>query len=56
MVFNYCYFERKNYKVLTFYVKNLSYIETSTSFLEAPPSNKRCTLKIQNYISTEGAY
>ena len=45
----YSYFERKNYKALTFNIVNFANFE-------GRPSNKRRTLQFQNLISARGAY
>ena len=42
----YCYLKREKYKVLKFWVKNSAKFEISTSFFQAPPSNKHRTLRL----------
>ena len=43
---NYCYLERENYKDLKIRLSKISYSDINAAFFSAPPSNKRCTLKV----------
>ena len=61
----YSYLERANNIFLKFHIFFLFsfslsffffFIEISVFFFQAPPTNKRCTLKLQNQISAGGAY
>ena len=46
MVIIYCYLERENYKDLKIRLSKISYFDINAAYFSAPPSNKRCTLKV----------